>query len=47
VARNQLKGQLPASWAKLTRLEELVLSGNAFAGAVPAWLAGIAGLEKL
>jgi hypothetical protein len=46
-AGNQLKGQLPASWAKLTNLYHLELLGNAFTGAVPAWLASIKNLGRL
>jgi hypothetical protein len=47
VSGNQLKGPIPATWAKLSVIARLELADNQFSGAVPKWLTSMPGLWVL
>jgi hypothetical protein len=47
VRGSQLKGIIPATWAKLTKLTKWQLTGNMLSGATPKWLSAILELYTL
>jgi hypothetical protein len=47
VSRNQLKGPIPATYAKLKNVMDIILSNNQFSGVVPTWLASLSNLGRL